>query len=250
MNSIKYIGMDLHSAPISAEVVKDAGKLSMETTMATEASTVLDFIGGLQGTLHVAFKEGIHAAWLYELLRPRVAEVLVCDPRQLPRHKGENKNDKIDAQQLAQGLRLGVLKPVYHSLTELRTLSELARSYLTFISDTTRVMSRRKAIYRGRAIPSKGTPVYSPRCREAWLKPWREPGVRYRAELLYRPLDLLLPLRHEAKKCMIAESRKPAAQKILLSIPTLGPVRVAVLMAVIHPPIGFAPTGNCGPPSA
>ncbi len=107
MNSIKYIGMDLHSATISTAVVNDAGKLNMEATLATEASAVLDFIGGLQGRLHVAGEEGIHAAWLYDLLLPHVAQVLVCDPRQLPRHKGENENDQIDAQQLAQWLRAG-----------------------------------------------------------------------------------------------------------------------------------------------
>ena len=38
---------------------------------------------------------------------------------------------------------------------------------------------------------------------------------------------------------MIAESRKHAAQKILLSIPTLGPVRVAVLMAAMQTPHRF-----------
>ena len=239
MNSIKYIGMDLHSATISTAVVNDAGKLNMEATLATEASAVLDFIGGLQGTLHVAFEEGIHAAWLYDLLLPHVAQVLVCDPRQLPRHKGENKNDQIDAQQFAQGLRLGVLKPVYHSPRGLRTLKELVRSYLTLVSDSTRVMNRLKALYRARAIPAKGARVYSPRFREAWLKQLREPGVRRRAELLYQQLDSLLPLRHQAKTGMIAESRKHAAQKILLSIPTLGPVRVAVLMALLQTPHRF-----------
>ena len=180
-----------------------------------------------------------HAAWLYELLLPHVAQVLVCDPRQLPRHKGENKNDKIDARQLAQWLRLGVLKPVYHSPAGWRTLKELGRSYLTLVSDSPRVMNRLKALYRAPAIPAKGARVYSPRFREAWLKQLREPGVRRRAELLYQQLDSLLPLRHQAKKSMIAESRKHAAQKILLSIPTLGPVRVAVLMAVLQTPHRF-----------
>ena len=239
MNSINYIGMDIHSAPISTAVVNDAGKMNLEATMASEASAVLDFIAGVHGTLLVTFEEGTHAAWLYDLLLPHVGQVVVCDPRQLPRRKGEKKNDKIDARQLAQWLRLGVLKPVYHSPTRLRTLRELARSYLTLVSDTTRVMNRLKAIYRGRAIPAQGSRVYSPRFREAWLKQLREPGVRHRAELLYRQLDLLLPLRHQAKQAMLGESRKHAAQKILLSIPTLGPVRVAVLMAVIQTPHRF-----------
>jgi transposase len=240
MSSDKYIGMDLHSATISAEAVNDVGKLIMEATLATEASAVLDFIGGLQGTLHVAFEEGIHAAWLHDLLGPHVAQVVACDPRQLPRRKGENRNDKIDAHQLAQWLRLGVLKPVYHGgPTGLRTLKESVRSYLTLVSDTTRVMNRLKSIYRGRAIPAKGKRVYAPRWREAWLKQLPEPGVHHRAQLLYRQLDALLALRRQAKRAMLAESRRHAVQKILLSIPTLGPVRVAVLMALIQTPHRF-----------
>ena len=60
MNSNKYIGMDLHSETIRAAVVDDVGKVVLESTMATEASAVLDFIGGVRGTLQVAFEEGIH----------------------------------------------------------------------------------------------------------------------------------------------------------------------------------------------
>jgi hypothetical protein len=51
--------MDLHSATISTAVVNEAGKLNMEATIATEAAAVLDFIAGVQGTLHVTFEEGI-----------------------------------------------------------------------------------------------------------------------------------------------------------------------------------------------
>lgn len=189
--------------------------------------------------MRVAFEEGIHAAWLYGLLLPHVSEVIVCDPRRLPRHKGERKNDKVDARQLAEWLRLGCLKPVYHRLTGLRTLRELARSYVTLVSDTTRVMNRLKAIYRGRGITAKGTRVYSPRFRQVWLDQLPEGGARRRADLPYQQLDLLLPLRHSAKEEMIAESRKHAAQKILASIPTLGSVRVALLMAVVQTPYRF-----------
>jgi hypothetical protein len=82
----------------------------MATTIA-----VPDFIGGRHGTLEVAFEEGNSCGLAPRPAGAHVAEVLVCDPRPLPCHRRENKNDKIDAQQLAQGLRLGVLKPVYHS---------------------------------------------------------------------------------------------------------------------------------------
>jgi hypothetical protein len=71
------------------------------------------------------------------------------------------------------------------------------------------------------------------------LEPLPEPGVRGRADLLYKQLDLLLPLRQEARAAMLAESRKHPAHKILCSIPSLGPVRVALLMALRQTPLRF-----------
>lgn len=239
MNSLKYIGMDVHLATISIVVLNAAGKLIMEVTIATQAAAILDFIRGVSGTLHVTFEEGTYAEWLYDLLLPRVAQVVVCDPRRTPRRRGENKSDRIDARQLAEWLRLGTLKPVYHGNAHRRALGELAKSYLALVGDTTRVMNRLKALYRARGIPCKGTRVYSLHLRPEWLEQLREAGVRRRAELLYQQLDLLRPLRQQARAAMIAESRQQAAQKILASIPSLGPVRVALLMAILQTPHRF-----------
>jgi hypothetical protein len=42
---------------------------------------ILDFIHGLRGELHVTFEEGTWATWLYDLLKPHVTKLVVCDPR-------------------------------------------------------------------------------------------------------------------------------------------------------------------------
>jgi transposase len=136
-------------------------------------------------------------------------------------------------------LRLGTLKPVYHSNSLVPALKELARSYRTLVSDTARVMNRLKALYRARGIRCAGTRVYSPRFRDQWREQLREPGARGRADLLYKQLDSLLPLRQEARGAMLAESHKHPAQKILCSIPALGPVRVALLLALLQTPYRF-----------
>ena len=62
--------------------------------------------------------------------------------------KDGSKSDRIDARKLAELLRGGQLKPVYHGEHGLRTLKELGRSYLTLTKDVTRVMTRIKALYR------------------------------------------------------------------------------------------------------
>ncbi|HEX2714569.1 MAG TPA: transposase [Candidatus Acidoferrales bacterium] len=88
----------------------------MESILETKAITILEFFQGLRGSLYVTFEEGTSAAWLYDLLVPHVAKVVVCNPRENALLKGGNKSDRIDARKLADLLRSGLLSPVYHGI--------------------------------------------------------------------------------------------------------------------------------------
>ena len=239
MDSTKYIGMDVHKETISIAVLNSSGKLVMETIIETKASTVLEFIQGLRGSLHVTFEEGTWAAWLYDLLKPHVTEVLVCDPRKNALLKTGNKSDRIDARKLAELLYLNKLKPVYHGEHGVRTLKELSRSYLTISGDLARVMTRLKALYRSWAIPCAGKQVYAPRYRSQWLGKISEAGVRRRAELYYQQLDALRALRQQVRRELLAESGKHKASKLLCQIPSIGPIRAALLIAILQTPHRF-----------
>ncbi len=120
-----------------------------------------------------------------------------------------------------------------------RLLRELSRSYLTLVQDTTRVMNRLEAIYRSRGLRASGRRVYSLRSRAEYLEQLTERGARHRARLLYQQLNGLLTLRREARQALLAENRKHPAHRVLLSIPGLGPIRVALLLARIHTPHRF-----------
>ncbi len=239
MDRTKYIGMDVHQASISIAVRDASGKLVMESLIETKAATILEFLQGLKGTLWVTFEEGTSAAWLYDLLKPHVVKVIVCDPRKNALLKTGNKNDRVDARKLSHLLHAGLLTPVYHGESGVRTLRELARSYLTLTKDLTRVMNRLKALYRSWAIPCVGEKVYSPRHRSAWLEQLSEAGVRRRAEQLYQQLDILLQIRRDARRELLRESRKHPAHELLRQIPQLGPIRVALLIALVQTPHRF-----------
>ena len=239
MSQEKYIGMDVHQATISAAVIDAQGKLLMECVLETKASTIVAFIQGLQGTLSLTFEEGTWAAWLHDLLKPHVHRLVVCDPRKAALLKQGNKGDRIDARKLAEMLRTNQLHSVYHEEHGLRTLKELGRSYLTLSKDVTRTMNRIKSLYRSWAIPCSGTTVYAPRHRAQWLAKIVEPGVRLRAEHLYRQLDSLQPLRLEARGELLRESHKHVAVKRLRQIPSIGPIRAALLVALLQTPHRF-----------
>ncbi len=239
MNDAKYIGMDVHQATISVAVLDSAGKLVMEAILETKAETILQFIHGLRGSLHVTLEEGTCAAWLHDLLKPHVAKVVVCDPRKNALLKAGNKNDRIDARKLADLFRSGLLSPVYHGENGVRTLKELARSYLTRTRDATRVRNRLKALYRSWAIACAGQKVYAPRYRNQWLAQITEAGVCRRAEFYYQPLDALQTLRQQVRRDLLAEGRKHKAMKLLRQIPSIGPIRAVLLIALMQTPHRF-----------
>jgi len=150
-----------------------------------------------------------------------------------------NQSDKIDARRLAELLRLDHLTPVYHGEHGLRTLKETVRSYLTITRDLARVKSRVKAIYRSWAIPCTGKQVYA-RCHRAeWLGKINELGVRRRAEFYYQQLDALRALRQEVRRDLLAESKEQKAWKRLCEIPSIGPIRAAVLLGILQTPHRF-----------
>jgi hypothetical protein len=100
-------------------------------------------------------------------------------------------------------------------------------------------MTRIKALYRSWAIPCSGATVYAPRHRAEWLAKLAEPGVRLRAERFYQQLDLLEPVRQEARRDLLSESRKHPAVKLLRQIPSIGPIRAAMLVALLQTPHRF-----------
>jgi transposase len=211
--------------------------LMLERIIPTSAGAVLELVELLRGKLHIAFEEGTSARWLAELLQPRVAQVLVCDPRKNDRRG--SKNDRIDARELADLLRCGRLSPVFHQDCGLTSLQELARTYLVLTKDQTRVMNRIKAIYRSWAIPCAGQSCYSSRQREAWLRQLPNSAVHGRAQIYYQQMDSLQALRQQVRTQLLREGRKHPALRLLCQIPYIGPMRATLLIVFIQSPHRF-----------
>jgi transposase len=235
--SSKYVALDVHQATTVASVREETGRVIARTIVPTEERAVVEFFRGMRGAIHVAFEEGTQAQWLHDLLVPIVDRVLVCNRR------GEspqgNKADQTDADELSELLRCGRLRAVYHGSPNRAKLKELARTYTNLVEDSTRVMQRLKALFRARGIKTPGTAVYLATRRRTWLQQLSEPGVRFRAETLYAELEVLHQLRPKAKAALLTEAKRDPAWAVLRTIPYLGPVRVALLLATVQTPWRF-----------
>lgn len=112
MDKHKYVALDVDSANIVAGVYDSKGVALMQCCLRNNGQVIREFFKTMRGTVQVTFEEGTQAVWLYELIRPLVAEVIVCNPRQNKLLKAGNKSDRIDVAKLAKLLRLGELRPV------------------------------------------------------------------------------------------------------------------------------------------
>ena len=240
--STKYVGLDVHQASTVVSVREDSGRVIARSVVPTDQSPLLEFFRGLRGMIHVAFEEGTQAQWLHDLLTPVVARVIVCD-RRGERRQG-SKGDLADADELSEQLRLGGLRAVYHGDTQGLRLKELTRAYRNIVEDSIRVMLRLKALFRARGIPTPGQGVYQPKQRATWQAKLLDAGARFRAEALWTELDVLRQLHPQAKKAMVAEARRHPGWPALTSMPFLGPVRVALLLATLQTPWRFRTKRN------
>jgi transposase len=239
MNNDKYVGLDTDQATIIARVDDAKGNFVMESAIETSASSIRQFFKGLEGTIHVAFEEGTQAAWFYDVIRPLVADVTVCDPRRNKLVHTGNKSDRIDAAKLTRLLRLGELHAVYHGERSIRGLKELVHGYESLVTDTTRAKNRLKAVFRSQAIRCRGQLVYNTQERKQWMGKLETAALSARASILYEQLDSLTKLRDKAYKAMITEARRHPAYKRLKKVSGLGEVRIAQIIAAVSSPHRF-----------
>jgi transposase len=235
----KYVALDVDSANIVAGVYDYLGRLIMKTHLRLEAKVIKEFFKMLSGTVQVTFEEGTQAAWLYELIEPLVAEVVVCNPRENKLLKAGNKSDHIDVGKLAKLLRLGDLKSVYQGPRCSQGLKQLVHSYDALVADTTRTKNRLKAVYRGRGVSTKGEGIYGRGQREQWLDKLATREQRTRAQSLFAQLDYEEQLGKRAATVMCQEARKNPGYQWIISAPGLGRIRTAQILATAITPHRF-----------
>ena len=231
----RYLGADVHAASVTFSVLDASGKQVRRDVVETNGKALVGYLQQLPGNLHLCLEEGEWSQWLYEILSPHVAELVV--------YRGEwkpgPKSDAIDAHGLAEKLRTGKIdRPVFKDAKHFTALRDRARTYTMVTRDVARVKSRLKSFFRARGLPCSGETLYKPepRARRAMALPV---ATREAVELLGRELAQLEVLKAEAETAMLKESHRHRIARVLETAPGLGPIRVAQLLPIVVTPHRF-----------
>ncbi len=61
----KYVAFDVHQATTVASVRDDSGRVLARSVLETHRPSIVEFLCGMRGALHVAFEVGTQSQWLH-----------------------------------------------------------------------------------------------------------------------------------------------------------------------------------------
>jgi len=121
MNSMTFIGLDIHKKTISYCAKSESGKVLLEGVIPATRIHLDDWMRTLPQPWTVAMEATMFTGWIYDHLLPHAAAVKVAHPLMLRAiAAAKKKNDHMDASKIADCLRCNFLPECYMASTQVR----------------------------------------------------------------------------------------------------------------------------------
>lgn len=143
MNTIYYVGLDVHKKTITYCVKRFDGVLVKQGTVAAERKALLTWLSQLPGCWAGAMEATMFTGWVYDFLKPHAMELKVAHPEMLKAiTAAKKKNDRADAEKIADLLRVDLLPECYMAPAELRELRRVLRYRNMTVRTATRMKNK------------------------------------------------------------------------------------------------------------
>jgi transposase len=236
-NQKRYVGLDVHKHYLMVGAVN----ASQEVVLPPRKVSLIEFEGWakkhLRPTDEVVLEASTDAWYLYDLLEPLVARVVVGHPPLIKLIAAAVvKTDKKDTMTLAKLLSVNMIPAVWVPPTHVRELRALISHRQRLISQQTRLKNRlRSLLQRQHLVPPGGELFASPN-RAWWLGLSLSPSEKLRARQDLTILDQLGPLISEVEAEIERLSvTEPWGEQTpyLLQLPGIGLVTAMTILGAI-----------------
>jgi transposase len=143
-----YIALDWSIKIMAIARLKAGWKEPKVFERPSDLSELKLILSHLNGKKILTIEETTSSHWLYLELCEYVDRIIICDPYRNRLLSDGPKTDKIDAGNLCLLLQAGLLKEVYHSLSELYQLRRLASAYNDIVKAGVRLLNQKAAFLK------------------------------------------------------------------------------------------------------
>jgi transposase len=128
MNSIHYIGLDVHKKTMAFCIKNLMGVIVRQGQVATDRKALNEWIVTLPQPWIGAMEATMFSGWVYDLLKPHALDLKVAHPEMLRAiTAAKKKNDQADAERIVDLLRVDLLPECYMAPTPIRDLRRVLR---------------------------------------------------------------------------------------------------------------------------
>lgn len=242
MELMHYIGADTHCAGTDLAVVTQSGRLMRRDRCPTKIPELAACVDRVRRPRQVIIEEGPLADWIYRGLGAVGETVIVCNPRRNALiAKAGDKDDRIDAEKLAQLGRGGYLEPVHHPESAARMrFKRLVASYHDRVRNRVRQANRIMAEFRQYGVFVRERVFTEAGARRGLLQ--RLPGsglVRDTLEVYLTGYDVAVLQEEQLERKLVRQARREEPIRRFLALPGVGWIRAATFYAFVDAPFRF-----------
>lgn len=143
MESIYYIGLDVHKKTIAYCIKTVSGQIVRQGTVGANRMALHQWLIELRTPWSGAMEATLFTGWIYDFLRPHAVDLKVAHPEMLKAiTAAKKKNDRADAEKLADLLRVNLLPECVMMSEELRELRRILRYRNMIVRTATRMKNK------------------------------------------------------------------------------------------------------------
>jgi transposase len=237
------VGLDVGSTGCEIAVKdKETGKILERRAFATSEKNLLDAFKLRGREVHVHLEASEMAGWVRHVLKPVVARVVISHPKSNSWiGRDPLKNDRIDAEKLAELLRTGVPHEVYYPDEDRRAqFKRLVQHHYWLTRQVAGLKRSIKRHLRFEGVIVKNLGLYSRKGRKAVVERLASPVSRAALGQLYAVLDAAVQNRRSAEQLMRQEAKHFPEITLFEEVPGIGFILASWFSAYIQNPHRFA----------
>lgn len=230
-----FIGLDAHSSTSTFAVLNEIGECVLRKTVDTSEKNLWNVIESINGERILTFEESTISQWLYISLREKVDRLLVCNPTYVAKKPGA-KTDFRDAIHLANELRCGHLREVFHDNSHWAQLRTSVSGYLDIVQEIVRFKNRLKSVFRAEGLKTDENDFYKNKER---VKEFKNDSARFVSENLFHQIEFLETEKIKYLEWFKNNQKKYRPIRNLMTIPGISLIRANIITAIICQPARF-----------
>lgn len=218
-----YLGIDQHKRFSQVAVVDDSGARIHQARISHDAPQKFrEYVRRYQPA-SAALEATRNWDWLFELLEEEVEQVVLSHPaRTRLIAEAKVKTDKVDAQVLAELLRIGYLPTAYAPPREIRDGRELHRYRLVLVRQQTQLKNRIHAILDRQGICAPTANLFGQNGRTWLAQVSLRDTYRFELDSLLRRLEEIERERRTLESKMRKRLRADPRAALLQAVPGIG----------------------------